>query len=415
MHTLGKNWECFSCNTAPLLALCESKWPYLVSKRMLAASSTSSDVINPDISNGREKIAIPVINSVDDSTPFPFTYISDRVGVSALKKKPEFLSCCSCTDNCADKSKCECAQAAMNNGTFAYYNGLLVNEKPSGIYECNFRCACNINHCPNRVVGKGPLLPLEVFKCKPAEKGWGVRCRVDIPAGSFIADYTGEVIDENVADTRGIQYGDEYLFTLDAYGRSRGCHRLHDLGLKSSQQKAREEFYLPIQVAKSGIQTVDTTESFNAIAASTSISSSKTNAADTKKVDNVFKVPLFVPHVSKGKISEVLGSDIAELIVKSSSVKYNSRTDNVQLLGSVAIQRSSLKGTGPSALSPSKRKNNCKLDETTQSIDGKLSKQKKSKKTVAPLVSYREYCAAIDEDKLKQRTRILAQKEARYS
>lgn len=39
-------------------------------------------------------------------------------------------------------------------------------------------------------------LPLEVFRCLPVEKGWGVRCREFVPAGTFVACYQGELLDE---------------------------------------------------------------------------------------------------------------------------------------------------------------------------------------------------------------------------
>ena len=51
-----------------------------------------------------------------------------------------------------------------------------------------------MNYCPNRVVGNGPQLPLEVYECKPAGKGWGIRCKIDFHAGTFVADYIGEAI-----------------------------------------------------------------------------------------------------------------------------------------------------------------------------------------------------------------------------
>jgi len=45
-------------------------------------------------------------------------------------------------------------------------------------------------------VGRGITLPLEVFRCLPVEKGWGVRCREFVPAGTFVACYQGELLDE---------------------------------------------------------------------------------------------------------------------------------------------------------------------------------------------------------------------------
>ena len=51
-------------------------------------------------------------------------------------------------------------------------------------------------------MGRGITLPLEVFRCLPVEKGWGVRCREALPAGTFVACYQGELLDEVGARAR---------------------------------------------------------------------------------------------------------------------------------------------------------------------------------------------------------------------
>jgi hypothetical protein len=45
----------------------------------------------------------------------------------------------------------------------------------------------------NHVVSGGIRYPLEVFKVS-AEKGWGVRCSIDLPAGAFICCYIGKIV-----------------------------------------------------------------------------------------------------------------------------------------------------------------------------------------------------------------------------
>jgi SET domain-containing protein len=64
----------------------------------------------------------------------------------------------------------------------------------------------------------GPTLKLEVFRCPQRGKGWGVRCRSDVASGTYIADYLGELIPEQGADARGLNYSDEYLFNLGDHG-----------------------------------------------------------------------------------------------------------------------------------------------------------------------------------------------------
>ena len=50
---------------------------------------------------------------------------------------------------------------------------------------------------------------------KTEKRGWGIRCLNDIPKGQFICIYTGEVLNEQDANSFGKKYGDEYLTELD--------------------------------------------------------------------------------------------------------------------------------------------------------------------------------------------------------
>ncbi|EER00647.1 histone-lysine n-methyltransferase, bat/ehmt, putative, partial [Perkinsus marinus ATCC 50983] len=85
------------------------------------------------------------------------------------------------------------------------------------IVECNFLCDCNYNTCPLRVVQKGLTKRLEVF-WTGRERGWGVRSLDVIKAGAFICEYAGELLPESVAETRGKELSDNYLFDLARHG-----------------------------------------------------------------------------------------------------------------------------------------------------------------------------------------------------
>ena len=50
---------------------------------------------------------------------------------------------------------------------------------------------------------------------KTEKRGWGIRCLDDIPKGQFICVYTGEVLNEQLANEMGKQNGDEYFAELD--------------------------------------------------------------------------------------------------------------------------------------------------------------------------------------------------------
>lgn len=63
--------------------------------------------------------------------------------------------------------------------------------------------------CPNRVVGRGVWAPLQVVKT--IGRGWGVRSRVKLPAGSFVCEYTGNILLDTDADTAGLEQVNFYI------------------------------------------------------------------------------------------------------------------------------------------------------------------------------------------------------------
>lgn len=67
--------------------------------------------------------------------------------------------------------------------------------------------------CKNRVVQNGSKVALQIFKCKHLIKGWGAKSVTDIPKGSFVAEYTGEILTDVEADQR---IDDSYFFDLGA-------------------------------------------------------------------------------------------------------------------------------------------------------------------------------------------------------
>lgn len=110
---------------------------------------------------------------------------------------------------------------------FAYYSqgakkGLLrdrVLQSQEPIYECHQGCACS-KDCPNRVVERGRTVPLQIFRTK--DRGWGVKCPVNIKRGQFVDRYLGEIITSEEADRRRAESTiarrkDVYLFALDKF------------------------------------------------------------------------------------------------------------------------------------------------------------------------------------------------------
>lgn len=85
------------------------------------------------------------------------------------------------------------------------------------IYECNPNCNCGPG-CKTRCVQNGRRVPLEIFKTK--NRGWGLRCLVDLRRGQFIDTYVGEIITNAEADRREESSGPgkaSYLFSLDKF------------------------------------------------------------------------------------------------------------------------------------------------------------------------------------------------------
>ncbi|XP_067087415.1 histone-lysine N-methyltransferase EHMT1a [Osmerus mordax] len=175
--------------------------------------SVGERVLCRDISRGYEAMPITCVNGVD-SEPCPenFKYIPDSCVTSPMNidKDITHLQHCLCTDDCSSNN-CMCGQLSLR----CWYDkeGRLPLDfclkEPPVLFECNHACSC-WRTCRNRVVQNGLRVHLQLYKTK--KMGWGVRVLQDIPQGSFICEYVGEIITDAEADGREI---DSFLFTLD--------------------------------------------------------------------------------------------------------------------------------------------------------------------------------------------------------
>lgn len=133
----------------------------------------------------------------------------------------------------------------------AYHKGRLGPAISfSVIHECTDACGClklrqpgqagGGEGCGNRHLQRGirPDVLLEVFRAG-TKKGWGLRSRTFIPAGTFVCEYVGEVMTDTEANERGRLKGPEYLFDLDVAVQRR--HEERQQKRKTSQQKDTEE------------------------------------------------------------------------------------------------------------------------------------------------------------------------------
>ncbi|XP_021368077.1 histone-lysine N-methyltransferase SETDB1-B-like isoform X3 [Mizuhopecten yessoensis] len=177
-----------------------------------------------DLSYGKENVPISCVNAHDRQYPDYVEYSNVRIPAKGVKLNldPDFLVCCSCTDGCSDRTKCECQQLTVEatgiveggkkNPNAGYEHRRLKEPLTTGVYECNSRCKCD-SRCYNRAAQNGLNVRLQVFKTE--KKGWGLRCLDDLPSGGFICIYAGQLLTEQGANEDGQQYGDEYLAELD--------------------------------------------------------------------------------------------------------------------------------------------------------------------------------------------------------
>ncbi|RNA32532.1 histone-lysine N-methyltransferase eggless isoform X4 [Brachionus plicatilis] len=171
-----------------------------------------------DIANGQENVAISVVNCVDSNKPDDFVYSAKRIPLDGvpLNTDPTLMEGCNCIDNCRDRTKCACwrksFEATLFNSdqmnTNIGYRGRRLLE----IVHTGNNCKCDCR-CSNRVVQNGISVRLQLFKTN--SKGWGLRCLDDIPKGTFICNYSGHLITEELSDIRGRELGDEYFAELD--------------------------------------------------------------------------------------------------------------------------------------------------------------------------------------------------------
>uniref|UniRef100_A0A671WLN6 Euchromatic histone-lysine N-methyltransferase 2 n=1 Tax=Sparus aurata TaxID=8175 RepID=A0A671WLN6_SPAAU len=166
-----------------------------------------------DVAQGYENVPIPCVNAVDDEgCPSDYKYVSENCETSAMNidRNITHLQHCGCTDDCSS-SNCLCGQLSIR----CWYDKdqRLLQEfnkiEPPLIFECNMACSC-YRTCKNRVVQAGIKVRLQLYRTE--KMGWGVRALQDIPQGSFICEYVGELISDAEADVRE---DDSYLFDLD--------------------------------------------------------------------------------------------------------------------------------------------------------------------------------------------------------
>ncbi|KAF7011274.1 hypothetical protein CFC21_025601 [Triticum aestivum] len=215
----------------------------------LSVSKTIHDIT--DISKGEENVRISIADeSGREKCPPSFYYmptnaVSQNALVSMFLAKIGSEDCCpECFDNCLS-SPAPCACARETGGEYAYtLDGLVkpafidecvsMNRFPEEhhrvycktcplersrnkaspepcrghlvrkfIKECWSKCGCNMQ-CGNRVVQRGIRCNLQVFFTEEG-RGWGLRTLDDLPKGTFVCEYAGEILTHTELHERAIQ------------------------------------------------------------------------------------------------------------------------------------------------------------------------------------------------------------------
>lgn len=179
------------------------------------------------IKKEKNEFSVSIVNDVDFSILNSFEYVRENAFPEVLvqdkvpeqDKLPEQDYGCKCEGGCTRDSKSCCSKQTKSNFAYKIVNGKKRLRRPDGlemIFECNQNCSCDMN-CLNRVTQQPRLIPLQIFKTNDG-RGWGVRTMATVPKGTFIIEYTGEIIDQEESIRRGKKYdeiGLSYLFDLD--------------------------------------------------------------------------------------------------------------------------------------------------------------------------------------------------------
>uniref|UniRef100_A0A8C9VPM5 [histone H3]-lysine(9) N-methyltransferase n=1 Tax=Scleropages formosus TaxID=113540 RepID=A0A8C9VPM5_SCLFO len=193
-------------------------WSALQANRKLRETAGTQSgrvekILNRDIARGYERVPVPCVNGVDDEPcPDNYKYLPVNCVTSPMNidKNITHLQYCVCKDDCSS-TNCMCGQLSLR----CWYDkeGRLLpefcREEPPLVFECNHACSC-WRTCKNRVVQNGLRVRLQLFRTE--KMGWGVRALQDIPQGTFVCEYVGEIITDAEADVRE---NDSYLFNLD--------------------------------------------------------------------------------------------------------------------------------------------------------------------------------------------------------
>uniref|UniRef100_A0A0N5A9K5 SET domain-containing protein n=1 Tax=Syphacia muris TaxID=451379 RepID=A0A0N5A9K5_9BILA len=168
-----------------------------------------------DLSSGKERVSVPVENSVFDDEVLDgneFTYVSVLNRPTFFNKQCDLSLACRCTGVCRESCDCMSRCPYTEDGYLTdEYIQFALDGRAGIITECNQSCLC-IPNCISKVAQKGMKAHLQIFRT--VRYGWGVKAADEISKGQFICEYTGDLIKSAVLEEDN---DDSYLLEVKVH------------------------------------------------------------------------------------------------------------------------------------------------------------------------------------------------------
>ncbi|KAJ1734863.1 hypothetical protein LPJ61_000842 [Coemansia biformis] len=204
-------WEGYSSEHNRWVAEWDLSCPELLAEYKRTKVENTADVgpFYRVLQAAKELHPITVTNTVDGvGCPEGFAYINESIYSDDVPRPCTPMFPCECEDGCV--TDCPCVRDR-------YYDdrGRVQVGISAALMECGPTCRCS-RTCSTRVVQNGSGVKFEIRRF--ARKGWGVVAREAIVRGTFVAEYVGELITFEEAESRGLAdtaMGLTYLFDVD--------------------------------------------------------------------------------------------------------------------------------------------------------------------------------------------------------
>ena len=170
-------------------------------------------VVHTRTENGK---TLEWVNEIDDAKLPEIFELRSTNSVHPNVSLDQFVYGCTCVGGCKASGPGMCPCRSDSRNRYGEDGRLLSSAAGQVISECNKSCACG-PECSNRVVQRSDVAAgarLQVFRTE--HKGWGLRTLTDLRERTYVCEYVGEIISEEVAQQRGEAYdkqGCSYLWT----------------------------------------------------------------------------------------------------------------------------------------------------------------------------------------------------------